>query len=230
MIIDDFKVPQYMNIVHKFAGIRSDGGYLQSTNWELKLQLVGNALIENHMERNQMAFNKILFWLESTLNNVIVFDPSDENSSVIAGMSENIFLLTPELPSDDVLIRVLHSKLTAIANNEVVIGEMTLETEGMPVSYTFNNHDGYDLPETVKDYIPDMVSLFKEPWWDRNDGYSFEFLKKRGDKRKIADIYNDIIDPLSEFEESVANYTELTMTPHTEAEIIKPNKWNPKKV
>jgi len=233
MKIGSKHINSYMGLKFEFAGVRILHEMLYSTRWSLEVNLVAvdcrkHKSTDAMQRQGNVAFQKLYFWLESVLPGVVLTNVNNPVSLSIAGSVENVMLFCPDEPTDDLFVRLLHSKLSAIAGDNLHIGEIKLNASDTTTTYTFCvDETGYHLPTTVKEYI-DLPSLYKKPWWVRDDGFSFEFLKKRGMKGKLTDLYAGLEDPLKEFEGLLVDgIPDLITEP---AEIIQVEKWKPKQV
>jgi hypothetical protein len=227
-------VKSFMTLKYNFPGVRILEDCLSPTYWSVNVNLVAvdydkNSHPVSTMQANgSIAYQKAYYWMESMLPGIILTNIDNKFGLSIATTATNPMMYCPGDPTDDLLVQLIHAKLAAITNNHLYIGEITLDSNDTSAGYTFCRlKDGYTLPDKVKDYV-DLPSLHRKPWWHRDDGFCFEFLKQKNNKEKIADIYKDVFDPLKEFEEMLINEQEYTQK--EPAEIIHVDKWKPKKV
>lgn len=227
-------IKSFMTLNYKFQGIRILDDALIPTSWTLRANLVAagygkdRETLDLVQESGSIAYQKAYFWIDLMLPGIILTNVRNKFGLTIATSSSNTMMYCPSDPTDDLIIQLIHAKLTAITNQSLHIGEITLEGTDSSASYTFSlPKTGYTLPETVKEYV-DLPSLHRKPWWHRDDGFCFEFLKQRSNKEKIADIYGDVCDPLKEFEEALM--VTSTGVGREPAEIIQVERWKPKKV
>lgn len=237
MKIGKHNIESYMTMVHEFPGIRIIDGVLNPTKWNLEIDLVAIDLATTQAKFDEMqmngsiAYQKVLFWLDTCLPGCVFVGSNNPTGMEMAMMCDNMLMHCPDEPTDDLIVALLHSKITAISNGHLHIGQIRLVSTDTSAKYTYNvPAEGYGLPKKVKDYI-DLPSLYRKPWWERNDGFSFEFLKPKGCKDKLVDLYQAIQDPLDSFEESMSAI-EFTFDPEPKepAEIIQVEKWQPRTV
>lgn len=244
MEIGNEVVPLTMKVPCVFTGLRVLDGIVYPLTWNFEVEMVG---ISDDPSECADALNKILYWLETSLDNIAMFSLFDHASSSAIAHIGNVCLASPDDASDDVIVQLLHSKINALGNGAIHVGRATLSSTHMPIIYTYEPVDGYDLPAS-NSYIKDMDALHETPWWDRNDGFTFELLKLKTDKRDIKELYKDVTDPLEDFHDAVRNasYTitgtsdSLTETTGEmsssvdksveSSKIIETSRWNPKKV
>ena len=223
-----------MSLKFQFSGIRALNEILYSTRWDLEVNLVAvdynkSKSSEEMQAKGNVAFQKIYFWLETVLPGVILINVNNPVSMSIANAVDNLMLYSPDEPTDDLFVQLLHAKLSAIAGDFLHIGEIKLNASDTTTTYTFNvDSVGYQLPSKVRDYV-ELPSLYTLPWWHRNDGFSFEFLKRKGMKGKLVELYKDLQDPLREFEDLLLDDV-LSTIPNEPAEIIQMEKWKPRQV
>lgn len=230
-------IKSFMTLNFEFAGTRIMDRYLFPVEWKLKVNLVAVDYGTNRTDKEMqtasgLAYQKIHFWLESCLPDVVIVDTGNEVGMDVISKVDNIMMHCPGEPSDDMIVRLIHSKLSTIAAENILIREVYLESSDSPASYTFMLTDlGYDLPALVSDYT-DLKSLHSTPWWERYDGFSFEFLAPADSETTPEEIFKDVADPLQEFENALLNgfgtITEIVSAETKPAEIIKIDKWKPK--
>lgn len=238
MTIGKHRIKNHMSMEYDFAGIRILSGALIPVDWHLSIDLValdkkGKSTIEETEYNASLTYQKLFFWLETNLPNVIMVDVSNDEDLYIANLSANIMLYSPIMPYDDVIVQLLHSKLTVLAEGHLLVGEIRIKASDMSVQYSFSpDETGYSMPSTTEEYYIEGKTRDEKPWWLRNDGFSFEFV--RPDETDITDeeLYKDIVDPMTEFYRIIEDATsEQTIgTVREPAQIVKVEKWKPKKV
>jgi len=225
-----------MTLTYSFTGIRVFDNLLTPVDWELSVDMV--ATMKPGKEREDLEYNasvtyqKIYFWLDTNLPNIVVVDVNNETDLYISNLSSNIMMYCPSIPADDVIIQLLHSKLVSLSGEDLVIGEMQLKGSDTSLKYTFDCADGeYMLPTTVAEYYPEGTARDVKPWWTRDDGFCFEFIRPTDTDLDDSELFGDILDPLDEFykwvkesdnEDSPAG---ITKEP---AKIVQVEKWKPK--
>lgn len=235
MKIGNDDVKSFMTLNYSFPGIRIINDEMFPTTWDLDINLVATEFANDaepgSLNTNgSIAYQKAFFWLDHALSYVVMTSIENPFGLGVATSSRNTMMYCPGEPTDDLIIQLLHAKLSAITEGNLCIGEITLGSKDSTASYTYNKAKaGYTLPAKVKDYV-DLPSLHRKPWWHRSDGFAFEFLKKKDNKAKIADLYKDIQDPLLDFEQMIQGSTEEVAHNNEPAEIIHIDKWKPKKV
>jgi len=229
-------IKSFMTLNYEFSGTRVMEKYLISAEWTLKVNLVAvdfgsKKTVKEMQAASSIAYQKIHFWLESCLPDIIMVSTQNPVGMDIVSKVDNIMMHCPDEPTDDLIVRMIHSKLSTIASDSILIKEVFLESNDNPASYTFSLTDvGYDLPAKVSDFT-DLSSLHETPWWERYDGFSFEFLSPPNSDIPPEEIFKDVSDPLQEFEDavlmSIGTITEVIKDTKP-AEIIQIEKWKPK--
>jgi hypothetical protein len=225
-----------MTMVYDFAGTRLQQGCLTPVQWHLTLNLVAherkNKTIDEIEYDASIAYQKLYFWLETNLPNVLVVDVTDEDDLYIANLSANITMYCPGNPSDDLLIQLLHSKLSALAKPDLVVGQLQLKASDTSLQYTFDcSPDEYVLPVVAIDYFPNGTLRDVTPWWMRNDGFCFEFSRPDDATETAEELFSHIEDPMSEFYKLVSAGQDAHIGLVTEpAKIVQVEKWKPKTV
>lgn len=230
-------VRSHMTINYEFPGIRVLDNGLQPTTWQLDMDVVAmeigpDATAEKMQANGTMAFQKIFFWLDALMPGIVMVDPKNKGGMNIATTIDNAMLYCPGEPTDDILIQLFHSKLSAITEGVLFIGEMRLTSDDTSAKYTFSTtKKQYDLPKKVKNYCV-LDAMDTKPWWTRDDGLCFEKLKPDSmSEEEIKLAYASIEDPLDVFEEAYNVGMDVVFTPEEEdtapAEILEVAKWQP---
>lgn len=224
-----------MTLNFEFAGTRILEKYVLPVEWILKVNLVAvdygtNRSNKEMQAASSIAYQKLHFWLETCLPDIVLVDTANEIGMDIVSKIDNIMMHCPGDPTDDLLVRLIHSKMSTIAAENILIKEVYLESSDNTASYTFSLTDsGYDLPTEVRKYT-ELSSLYSTPWWERRDGFSFEFLAPPGSDLEPEEIFKNVSDPLQEFENALlsaaGNVNDAIST--EPAEIIQIEKWKPK--
>lgn len=231
-------IRSHMNMEYNFTGIRIQEGSLIPVDWALSIELIaqdkkGKTKKDIEYEAG-ITYQKIFFWLEANMHNIVVVDTSKEDDMYIANLSSNIMMYCPGNPGDDMLIQLLHAKLTSLSSAELMVGEITLKGTDTSIQYTFDCEDGnYNLPLLVPEYFTDGETLDETPWWTRDDGFCFEFLKP--DNLDISEEEKEMlrtrIDPMDEFYRVIGELKDTNFGIVKEpARIVQVEKWKPKKV
>jgi hypothetical protein len=228
-----------MTLEYDFSGIRVQEGALTPVDWNLKIDLV--ALGKKNIPRADaekeagLAYQKMYFWLDTNLPNIITLDVGNEDDLYIANLSSNIMMYCPGNPSDDMIIQLLHSKMTALGSPTLVVGEIHLKGSDTALQYTFDCPDSeYTMPTLTADYCKDGSCKHIVPWWLRDDGFCFEFIRPDNidlDKMSDEDLFGSIVDPMNEFKAIIAEMSDSHINVVKEpAKIVQIEKWKPKKV
>lgn len=229
-------IKNYMTLKYNFTGIRLHEGYLAPVDWELTVDLIvpdkKNKEKDELEQKAGITYQKLYFWLDTNLPNIIVVDVNKENDLYIANLSSNIMLYCPDAPSDDLIIQLLHSKLSTLSATELIIGEMKLKSSDSTLQYAFDAvGDEYLLPNKTAEYYTEGIARDVTPWWARDDGFCFEFIRPADIEITDEELFKDICDPLSEFyrimEESSEENIGIMKEP---ARIVQVEKWKPRKV
>jgi len=227
-------ITSYMTLEYEFSGVRIQDGFLNPVDWVLSINLVAadkkNKTKEEIEERASFAYQRLYFWLDTNLPGIVVVDVDNSDDLYIANLSSNIMMYCPGIPGDDVIIQLLHSKLSKLANNDLIVGEIKLNSSDSSLQYTFDCVDGdYALPETTAEYYTDGSARDSIPWWFRNDGFCFEFIRPTDVQMNDEELFKDIVDPMDEFER-IMNDTETIGIVREPARIVQVEKWKPRKV
>lgn len=232
-------VKNYMTLKYQFSGARLQETVITPVDWELEIKIASlerkNKNKSDLTDNVDISYQKIYFWLDTNLPKCIMVNATDPDDLYISNLIGNVVMHCPGNPGDDLIVQLLHSKLYVLSGPDLFIGEISLFGSDLSIKYTFDTqHNVYLLPESTKDYFGDIGVIAKEntPWWARDDGFCFDFLKPADSDIPDEEIYKNIVDPMDEFyniisELSSENKTSLSEEP---AKIIRLDKWKPKKV
>lgn len=234
--IGKHRIRSFLTLEYDFSGIRIVERELIPVHWSLTINLVPSQKKRKNLEeiaqKAELTYQRLYFWLESVLSNVIVVNTTNTLGMTIAATSSNVMMMCPDEPYDEVIVEMLHSKLTALSSGNMLIGEIHLKGDDVTASYNFDCPDGeYNLPQTVKDYIS-IPSKYNSPWWMRNDGFCFEFLKPE-EQKEVPDekYFGNIRDPMLDFDSTMKELSGIDSFPIEEqATIIQVERWKPRKV
>lgn len=229
------RITKHMSMEYDFTGIRLLDRNLIPVDWHLSVDLV--AVGSKNLKKEELelqittAYQKLYFWLDTNLPNVVVVNVQNEDDLYIANLSSNIMLYCPDEPYDDTIVELLHSKLTVLAADNLMVGEMRLKGSDMAAQYLYDCPAGdYGLPSTTIEYYNAGIPRDTIPWWARNDGFCFEFARP-DDGISSDELFKDIVDPLEEFTRSITEDTISDVGAAKEpARIVQVEKWKPKKI
>lgn len=230
-------IRSYMSMNYKFTGIRLQESTLTAVDWCLIINLVAKSGKVKKKEDEQriasLAYQRIYFWLDSNLPGILAVDVENPDDMYIANLSSNIMMYCPGNPSDDLIIQLLHSKLSALAGDSLIIGEISLTGSDTSLKYTFDSDNGeYEIPDNTADYYSEGTARDTKAWWTRNDGFCYEFIRPAGIDIPDAELFRDINDPMDEFARMIAeiNDNDVPGLMAEPARIVQVEKWKPKKV
>jgi hypothetical protein len=232
--IGKHKIRNHMSMEYDFSGIRILSGSLIPVDWHISVDMValdkkGKGKADAEYSAN-VAYQKLFFWLETNLPGIIAVDVTNEDDLYIANLSSNIMLYCPAEPYDDVIVQLLHSKMSVLATANLLIGEIRIKASDMSVQYSFEPSDvGYNFPVTTEEYYTEGIARDVKPWWLRDDGFSFEFIKPANLDISDEELFKDIVDPMDEFNKIIAEMDSNIGT-REPARIVQVEKWKPKKV
>lgn len=229
-------IKSHMTLEYDFTGIRIQEGSLTPVDWKLTIDLVATGKKGKSKEVIEcdagITYQKIYFWLDTNLPNIITVDVTNEDDLYIANLSTNIMMYCPDSPGDDLLIQLLHAKISSLASPDLIVGEIHLKGSDTSLQYTFDCADvGYLLPSSTSEYYTEGTTRDKMPWWFRDDGFCFEFVRPEDNELSDEELFKDIADPMDEFYRIMTEVTDMHIGLVREpARIVQVEKWKPKKV
>lgn len=228
-------IKNYMTLEYDFSGIRLQESALTPVDWKLSVDLVAlekkNKKVEDQEYQAGLTYQKIYFWLETNMPNIIVVDVGNKDDFFIANLSSNLVMHCPGNPGDDLLIQLIHSKISALSIPDLTVGEMRLKGSDTSLQYTFGgNEEESSLPLKTDEYYTAGKPRHATPWWNRKDGFCFEFAV-HPDPEVNEKFSQDIVDPLDEFQKILQNSPEPQFgTIKEPAKIIQLEKWKPRRL
>lgn len=229
-------IKSYMTLEYDFTGIRIQESSLTPVDWKLSVDLVVVDRKDKSKDILEIkageAYQKIYYWLDTNLPCIVAVDVGNEDDLYIANLSSNIMMYCPGNPSDDLLIQLLHSKISALAAPYLAVGEIRVKGSDTSLQYTYDCPvDGYDLPVLVEDYYPEPGAKDKMPWWTRDDGFCSEFIKPPDEAAQDDEYFSSIVDPLDEFRRVMAEMADAHIGLIREpAKIVQVEKWKPRTI
>lgn len=229
-------IRSYMALEYEFTGMRLQEGHLTPVDWMLTVNLIallkkGKSKVDTEYKAS-VIYQKLYFWLETNLPGIIFVDVSDEDDLYIANLSSNITMYCPGNPGDDMIIQLLHSKLSTLSGAELEVGEINLKASDTSLQYTFDcQDDEYGMPTTVAEYYTEGATRDVTPWWARDDGFCFEFVRPAESELTDEELFADIMDPMDDFDRIMAEMDNAQIGIVKEpARIVQVEKWKPRKV
>jgi len=229
-------IRNYMTLSYEFAGVRIQDGFLTPVDWDLEVNLIVSGKKSKSKEdieyRASVVYQRLYFWLDTNLPSIAMVNVENEDDLYLANLSSNITMYCPGNPGDDMIVRLIHAKLTALAGSDMEIGQIRLKASDTSLQYTYDCPEGeYELPATTTEYYTEGTCRDTEPWWTRNDGFCFEFVKPAETEATDEEIFAGIVDPMDEFEKAVSEMSDTYIGMVREpARIVQVEKWKPKKV
>lgn len=239
----DSDVEAYMTIDYSFWGIRGYDGRLIPNKWDLVINLAGidspDAPDQAKYQLELAAtYQKISYWLDYFFSNVILV--SADNTDLIDALDtiavDNTCVTTPGEPTDDLLIKLIHAKISVLAGKHLLIGRLALKgTDSNSTFHFTNNSGGYNLPDVS--YIGEKPA-HKLPWWLRDDVDTYDMSLADCDDDDVAEIMESIDTKqiLADIVEDINKTLGITESDNKHsgpAEVISINKkeeWIPKPV
>ena len=229
-------IRSYMTLEYEFTGIRLQDGFLTPVDWMLTINLI--APIKRSKSKTEaeykagVIYQKLYFWLDTNLPGIIFVDVNNESDLYIANLSSNITMYCPGNPSDDMIVQLLHSKLSKLSGIELEVGEIQLKGSDTSLQYTFDCPESdYSMPSTTAEYYTEGSARDQIPWWSRNDGFCFEFIRPIDTEVPDEELFRNIIDPMNDFERIVNEMRDSHVGIVREpARIVQVEKWKPRKV
>lgn len=123
----------------------------------------------------KLGIAKLDFWFTNIVQNSLMF--SLENDWAIdLDPPQNLPLVTPYEPTDEVLALLFNCKCNALAAGAFEVSFFTVEDGASSLSFTYADDEMPNLPSFDKDR-----SFFSQPWWHRGDSSTFDIMPSEND-------------------------------------------------
>lgn len=192
------------------------------------MRMMGDALIITHAQLELTLYVvpgndrlkqadlivRMQFWLENILDGSIALPMNRDYSTDWLENISNPIMFCPDEPNDVLLQVLIHAKLNAIGQGQVIVNSSHMSTDlGRGLGTWFDGDPDELLPSNVEWMGPHH--FFAKPWWHRSDAGMHDVVAKDG-----ADLMQapDIIVP---WEELIP--IEDQVSPARSAEIIRPS-------
>lgn len=153
---------------HTFDAIRVDNYYLIPTEITVSIncqpQSINGVDLEGSSHRASASFHVMQTWLKTMLDDVIIVEPTTEMGEILRYTSDNKVLYSPKNTDDFTLCRLLHSKCSAITQNNMIIHAITISSSDTRNCDRHWSGTRYGLPGA--DYMGSEIA-HDEPWWKR---------------------------------------------------------------
>jgi hypothetical protein len=211
----------YLVINHTFAGVRVFDYTITPVKFKLQIHCgvpdKDSQGSHTTQERASVSFQVLKLWLHNMLDEVTICNPTRDIGDFLLDMSESKIMTTPGEPDDNVLARLLHSKVSVIAKGNLEIVKLILissDTHNTERHWTGTN---YLLPGV--EYMEEPT-LHKTPWWTRNSIDISDLHKESFTAEEISQLLNDD-DMLCEYENTLLEDLAESRESSGEAEIIE---------
>ena len=147
------------------------------------------------------SFKSIHIWIKNVINNSLAYNVFNSNNIDISEL-KNPLIFCPAEPHDYLMLYLIHSKINAIGQGNVIITRTSFCADDM-LSFSYSGNAANELPD-ISTWMG-AYTYFDNPWWTRSDGSTIDM---------PADEYDDL-------NNKPDILIELCHT--STAEIIKPN-------
>lgn len=214
---------------HTFSAIRVQKYYLVPTEITLSINCeprsINGADLEGSSHRASASFHVMRTWIKTMLDNVIIVEPTSEMGDILRHTADNKVLYCPRNTDDFMLCRLLHSKCSAITQNNLMIHDITISSADEEDCDRHWAGSRYGLPGA--DYLGAPI-VHDKPWWERasidiNDRTVSE-VPDTEENNKVLDLSNSLTELEGEILRAIQE--ECGSDDNQQAEIIQ-DIWNP---
>lgn len=172
------------------------------------------------LEKGNSAFLKIKFFLEEILHHSILIHP---NAPMNFKDLQNVPVLLPYVPTNDVIALTLHAKLNSIASDciEVLSVKVGSKYSNPSITYTYGDNEYPMLTRSIDDLLGEGKKFHDIPWWFRETSDTFDRLAEEDED--LTDCpYSDNI--FNDIEKLVSG----ELSEQKDGEIVEIQRWKPK--
>lgn len=127
----------------------------------------------------KIVLEKVNYWFNTIVGCSVMFARDNEFALNLMfteeglGRTENIPMVLPAVPTDDVLARVLHAKMNALGGEHVAFGMIEINSDhDFTIMFTgFGEEELPDMDEWIGEH-----TYYDVPWWSRDDGSTLDVI------------------------------------------------------
>ncbi len=179
------------------------------------MRFIGNTLIPSLLSLNvaiergedaddnaiELALTKWRYYLDNIISKGIAFSKDNSQAMDIlidengTSRTSNLFILTPQEPSDEMLGSLFQAKFNALGEGNLIASSVEIASDNLHgLSFTLIGDHSTFLPTTVEEYLGGP-SFWEKPWWMRDDASSIDVLKMSEDAPSPSWAYSlDFLD------------------------------------
>ncbi len=187
-----------------------DTDFFISLALEVKLmRFIGRALVPSWLsmsvavdrgdgstdEQVEVALRKWRYFLDNIVSKSVAFCKDNDDALDILlddngiNRTTNLFVLTPQEPSDEMLATLFQAKMNALGCGHLVAISVEIASDNLNgLSFTLLGDHAQYLPTTVEEYLG--PSFWEKPWWHRDDASSIDVRKIEDDQPTPAWAYS----------------------------------------
>lgn len=218
MIVNSTKVQVTMSHKATIRANRYTNGELSPILMDIKFELCS---LNDNAELVHNRVSRVLYFIENVMKNSIFITPdiSQEFSYIVSATTNNL-IFCPSAPSDEVIALVIYAKINSLlGDNNIYLGDIHIKSSDNELSADFdssefltnaNRHFSDFMNINNLEYCDEYKMVHLLPWWDRDDGFTYELILSKDDEREPSDFYSsgEIQDPLSDFPDYVSDDNE----------------------
>ena len=214
----------YIAVNHVFRAVRVFKNDIVPVKFHLKFfcnpNMQRDISFAEATARGGAAYQLVVFWLNNIVDQIVIANPQNDLGFFIYQISESKTMFTPGEPDDNVLARVLHSKIRAVSKGNLEVGGLILQSDDTYNTERYWEGTDYLLPG-IEYAGKDVVHAV--PWWERSSIDTAEFFVEDHNEDEIQEILT-FEDPLADFEKAIFSElsadNEMDEADFGEAEII----------
>ena len=180
----------------RFDLLRLLEGRLVSSQCELAVEIDIPAGTNHRMAKQRLKAMR--FWLDQLVDGAVAFNvQTDIDTTFLEQVSNNV-MMCPDEPHDYLILCLLHSKMQAIAADDITVGSTMLMSDcNEGFTNTLHGHANDVLP-SMEEWIGKR-SFHDLPWWKRADTSTLDMKPMDDDDLSvIPDIGKDILELVSD--------------------------------
>lgn len=176
---------------------------------------------KNGNDEAKTRLKAIKMWVENFVDGCLCYDAHTKLDTNILTQVTNYIMMCPDEPHDHMLLMLLHSKLTTLGGDDVIILESSLNSDtGEGFSCSVRGPVGDSLPN-MSEWMGER-HFHKQPWWYREDSGMLDMRPEDDEDLSIIPQIGDDIIQISRDTNIIENTDFSKLENNNIAEIIRP--------
>lgn len=171
------------------------------------------------IHKTNSAFLKMKFFLEEILHHSIF---THQNAPMEFNDVQNIKVLFPYPPTNDVIAMTLHAKLNAIGDGSIEVLSVRVGSKhsNPSITYTYGDNE-YPMLPVIDEFIGEGDKFHDIPWWYRETSDTYDRIAQENEDLTDAPYSDNIF-------ENIEKIVSGELSGDKDGEIVEIRQWKPK--